>query len=255
MFQRGVVSSTKWQNAARINSLTFTTTRSSSTLSSILSESITASKADSSLFKVKLQRNAKLTSTCNLANTTYPIRSFSSEHGKETAQTQQTEPTEEQVATPKNKESLEFKAETKQLLDIVTHSLYTDKEVFLRELISNASDALEKLRHLRVANTQSSTSSQQLDPDIPLEIQIETDEVNGTITIRDTGVGLTRQDMIEHLGTIAKSGSKAFMNELKEKHSADGAASMDISRGIIGKFGVGFYSAFMVGDKVEVRSK
>lgn len=150
------------------------------------------------------------------------------------------------------KESLEFKAETKQLLDIVTHSLYTDKEVFLRELISNASDALEKLRHLRVANTKSSLKQQ--DPDIPLEIKIETDEVNGTITISDTGVGLTKQDMVDHLGTIAKSGSKAFMNELAEKHSSE-TASMDISRGIIGKFGVGFYSAFMVGDKVEVRSK
>jgi TNF receptor-associated protein 1 len=156
----------------------------------------------------------------------------------------------------KKKESLEFQAETKQLLDIVTHSLYTEKEVFLRELISNCSDALEKLRHLQVANegSGSSSSSKQQDPDLPLEIKIETDEVNGTITISDTGIGLTKQEMIDHLGTIAKSGSKAFVNELAEKHSSD-AANLDASRGIIGKFGVGFYSAFMVGDKVEVRSK
>ena len=152
----------------------------------------------------------------------------------------------------KKKESLEFQAETKQLLDIVTHSLYTDKEVFLRELISNASDALEKLRHMQVANEGSNTEQQ--DPDKQLEIKIETDEVNGTITISDTGIGMNRQDMIDHLGTIARSGSKAFMNELAEKHSSE-TANLDASRGIIGKFGVGFYSAFMVGDKVEVRSK
>lgn len=158
------------------------------------------------------------------------------------------------TATETKKESLEFQAETKQLLDIVTHSLYTDKEVFLRELISNASDALEKLRHLQVANEGSSSDSKQQDPAIPLEIKLETDEVNGTITITDTGIGMTKQEMIDHLGTIAKSGSKAFMNELAQKHESDGP-NLDASRGIIGKFGVGFYSAFMVGDKVEVRSK
>ena len=144
------------------------------------------------------------------------------------------------------KESLEFKAETRQLLDIVTHSLYTEKEVFLRELISNASDALEKLRHLQ-STTQVSDCQ---DPDVPLEIRIETDEVNGTISISDTGIGMNRQEMIDHLGTIAKSGSKAFITEMAQK--GDG---LDASRGIIGKFGVGFYSAFMVGDKVEFRSK
>ncbi len=158
------------------------------------------------------------------------------------------------TTTETKKESLEFQAETKQLLDIVTHSLYTDKEVFLRELISNASDALEKLRHLQVANEGSSSDVHQQDPAIPLEIKIETDEVNGTITISDTGIGMTKQEMIDHLGTIAKSGSKAFMNELAQKHGSDGP-NLDASRGIIGKFGVGFYSAFMVGDKVEVRSK
>ncbi|GFH48669.1 HSP90 domain-containing protein [Chaetoceros tenuissimus] len=147
------------------------------------------------------------------------------------------------------KESLEFQAETKQLLDIVTHSLYTEKEVFLRELISNASDALEKLRHMQTV----AQDSECADSEIPLEIRIETDEVNGTISISDTGIGMNRQEMIDHLGTIARSGSKAFMNDLAQKASEGEGA--DASRGIIGKFGVGFYSVFMVGDKVEVRSK
>mmetsp|Transcript_10505 Transcript_10505/g.13320 ORF Transcript_10505/g.13320 Transcript_10505/m.13320 type:complete len:726 (-) Transcript_10505:199-2376(-) len=148
------------------------------------------------------------------------------------------------------KESLEFQAETRQLLDIVTHSLYTDKEVFLRELISNASDALEKLRHLQTIDH----GEEIQDSSLPLEIKIETDEVNGTLTITDTGVGMSREDMIENLGTIAKSGSKSFMNELSKSHE-EGGANLDASRGIIGRFGVGFYSAFMVGNKVEVRSK
>jgi hypothetical protein len=151
------------------------------------------------------------------------------------------------------KQSLEFQAETRQLLDIVTHSLYTDKEVFLRELISNASDALEKLRHLQtLADTETI-----LEPDTPLEIRIETDEANGTLTITDTGIGLSRDDMIANLGTIARSGSKAFVQEMSARYGGENNATpeTDISRGIIGKFGVGFYSAFMVGDIVEVRSK
>jgi len=147
-------------------------------------------------------------------------------------------------------ESLEFKAETRQLLDIVTHSLYTEKQVFLRELISNASDALEKLRHMQAANKSS------IDSDIPLEIRIETDEKNGTLTISDTGIGMNREEMIDNLGTIARSGSKAFMKQLTELKNKDEDGAVDeSSKGIIGKFGVGFYSAFMVGDSVEVRSK
>lgn len=145
-------------------------------------------------------------------------------------------------------ETLEFQAETRQLLDIVTHSLYTDKEVFLRELVSNASDALEKLRHLQSTNQGTDIK----DPDVPLEIRIETDEVNKTITISDTGIGMSKQDMIDHLGTIARSGSKAFVSQLAEQGSG---GDTDKGLGIIGKFGVGFYSAFMVGDKVDVRSK
>ena len=156
----------------------------------------------------------------------------------------------------KQQESLEFQAETRQLLDIVTHSLYTDKEVFLRELISNASDALEKLRHLQAVNYQGEDEHGEkvaiIGQDVPFEIRIDTDEVNGTLTITDTGIGMSRDDMISNLGTIARSGSKAFMNELARKQ--DGSDAIDASRGIIGKFGVGFYSAFMVGDRVDVRS-
>jgi len=146
-------------------------------------------------------------------------------------------------------ETMEFKAETRQLLDIVTHSLYTDKEVFLRELISNASDALEKLRHVQVTNEHAT-----IDSDMPLEIQIETNEVDSTLTISDTGIGLTKDEMVTNLGTIARSGSKAFVQDIAEG-SKGNPNSAEISSDIIGKFGVGFYSAFMVGDKVEVRSK
>jgi len=145
-------------------------------------------------------------------------------------------------------EQLEFQAETRQLLDIVTNSLYTDKDVFLRELVSNASDSLEKLRHMQAANTGT-----VIDPDVPLEIRIDLDEVTSTITITDTGIGMTKDEMISNLGTIARSGSKNFVQELERMEKGD--TTLDPARGIIGKFGVGFYSAFMVGEKVEVRSR
>ncbi|KAJ0396936.1 hypothetical protein ATCC90586_003258 [Pythium insidiosum] len=137
----------------------------------------------------------------------------------------------------------EFQAETRQLLDIVTHSIYTDKEVFIRELISNASDALEKLRHLQA--TGESVENPELEP----QIVITTDENANTLTIADTGIGMTKSELVENLGTIARSGSKAFLEQIKDK--APGASG-DALSGIIGKFGVGFYSAFMVADKVEV---
>ncbi|KUF97646.1 hypothetical protein AM588_10007560 [Phytophthora nicotianae] len=140
----------------------------------------------------------------------------------------------------------EFQAETRQLLDIVTHSIYTDKEVFIRELISNASDALEKLRHLQ--STGESIQDAELEP----KIVITTDEKAGTLTIADTGVGMSKDELIENLGTIARSGSKAFLEQLKESSPGE---SGDALSGIIGKFGVGFYSAFMVADKVEVYSQ
>ncbi|CAH1114223.1 unnamed protein product [Psylliodes chrysocephalus] len=140
----------------------------------------------------------------------------------------------------------EFQAETRMLLDIVARSLYSEKEVFVRELISNASDALEKFRYIAASGGDEAKNIKDLDR--ALEIHISTDKHNRTLTIQDTGIGMTKDDLIAHLGIIAKSGSKAFMEQIKEK-----AASGD--NNIIGQFGVGFYSAFMVADKVDVYSK
>ena len=157
----------------------------------------------------------------------------------------------------KNQKTMEFQAETKQLLDIVTHSLYTDKEVFLRELISNASDACEKLRHLQSASN-SSADMTFFDSERPLEIHIDLDEVESSLTIRDTGIGMTSEDIVSNLGTIARSGSKQFMTQLqqaRESNDAQEDSSLDAAKGIIGKFGVGFYSAFMVADSVTVTSR
>eukprot|EP00984_Skeletonema_dohrnii_P019491 scaffold9326_cov96-Skeletonema_dohrnii-CCMP3373.AAC.1 len=153
-------------------------------------------------------------------------------------------------------EEMEFQAETRQLLDIVTHSLYTDKEVFLRELVSNASDALEKLRHVQATGTISGSGGDQ-ESSIPLEIRITTDEASNTLTITDTGIGMTKEEMVSNLGTIARSGSKAFVHEMNLKaQGADPTTDVDpFGEGIIGRFGVGFYSGFMVSDKVDVRSK
>lgn len=137
-------------------------------------------------------------------------------------------------------QKFEFQAEIKQLLDIVIHSLYTEKEIFVRELVSNASDALEKLRHLQL------TEKDIQDGDTPLEITITTDETAKTITIIDSGLGMTRAELIENLGTIAHSGSKAFLKALGE----GGAKNSNL----IGQFGVGFYSAFMVAKSVKVYS-
>lgn len=142
-----------------------------------------------------------------------------------------------------NLEKKEFQAETRQLLDIVTNSLYTDKEVFVRELISNASDALEKLRYLESTNTK------VLQPERPLEIRITTNETNHTITITDSGLGMTASEIVDNLGTIARSGSKNFVKSLKEKSSTSAETN------IIGQFGVGFYASFMVCEKVEVFSQ
>lgn len=138
----------------------------------------------------------------------------------------------------------EFQSETQMLLQIVAKSLYSDKEVFVRELVSNASDALEKLRYLRLSDNEVAQAA----GDRGLEIHIGTDKQNRTLTIQDTGVGMTREELIANLGTIARSGSKAFLEKLKEQNPSDTSK-------IIGQFGVGFYSAFMVADKVEVFTK
>jgi len=138
----------------------------------------------------------------------------------------------------------EFQAETRMLLDIVAKSLYSEKEVFIRELISNASDAIEKFRLLQM----SGDGPMDLTTDRAHSISISTDKVLRTLTIQDTGVGMTKQEMIDNLGTIARSGSKAFMQELKDGGKVE-------ATDIIGQFGVGFYSAFMVADKIDVYSK
>src|ERR1041385_2507371 len=107
-------------------------------------------------------------------------------------------------------QKFEFQAEIKQLLDIVVHSLYTEKEIFVRELVSNASDALEKLRHTQL------TEKEIFDDNLTLEINVTTDDKAKTLTIQDFGVGMTRAELIENLGTIAHSGSKAFLKALAE---------------------------------------
>ncbi|PID76769.1 MAG: molecular chaperone HtpG [Deltaproteobacteria bacterium] len=139
------------------------------------------------------------------------------------------------------KKSYEFQAETKRLLDIVINSLYTERDVFLRELISNAADALEKFRYERV------TAEDVFDDHLELEINIKLDEEKKTLTIVDTGIGMTKAELEQNLGTIAHSGSGNFLAELAE------AAQNDVN--LIGQFGVGFYSAFMVGAKVTVQSR
>ncbi|KAG0255378.1 TNF receptor-associated protein 1, mitochondrial [Mortierella polycephala] len=133
-----------------------------------------------------------------------------------------------------------FQAETRKLLDIVTHSLYSEKEVFVRELVSNASDALEKLRHSQLTDAG-------LDSGKPLEIHISVDEAKNTFTIQDYGIGMTEEEAISNLGTIARSGSKAFLENLEGDAGAASAKDK-----IIGQFGVGFYSAFMVGAEIKV---
>ncbi|MBP6506259.1 MAG: molecular chaperone HtpG [Opitutaceae bacterium] len=137
-------------------------------------------------------------------------------------------------------QKFEFQAEIKQLLDIVIHSLYTEKEIFVRELVSNASDALEKLRHTQL------TEKEIFDDAAKLEINVTTDDKAKTITIQDFGVGMTRDELVKNLGTIAHSGSKAFLKALGE----GGAKNSNL----IGQFGVGFYSAFMVAKSVKVYS-
>ncbi|MEY5026756.1 MAG: molecular chaperone HtpG [Verrucomicrobiota bacterium] len=145
------------------------------------------------------------------------------------------------MSTTSSTEKHAFQAEIAQLLEIVIHSLYTDKEIFVRELLSNAADANEKLQFL-----QQTAGTSVLNPELPLRIQVTTDEKANTISIVDTGIGMNDGELRENLGTIAHSGSKAFLEQLKEKQ-ADAR--------LIGQFGVGFYSAFMVASKVEVYSR
>ena len=137
------------------------------------------------------------------------------------------------------KEKIEFKTETKRLLDMMINSIYTHKEIFLRELISNASDAIDKRHYLSLTNTNLASDN--------YEIIIEADKEEKTLSIIDNGVGMTKDELISHLGTIAKSGSKEFIEKIENENTPD----VDI----IGQFGVGFYSAFMVASKIEVYTK
>ena len=139
-----------------------------------------------------------------------------------------------------SEQAYEFKAEIQQLLNILVHSLYTDRDIFLRELISNASDALSR------AQFEMLTNREVLDPDAELKIAIECDATARTLTIRDTGIGMTRDEIVENLGTIAHSGAAEFLKKLQaEKKPAD----------VIGQFGVGFYSVYMVADEVTITSR
>lgn len=140
-------------------------------------------------------------------------------------------------------EKFEYQAEVSRLMDLIVHSLYSHKEVFLRELVSNASDALDKLRFLSV------TEPSLLGEAGELEIRIKADPDNGTITITDTGIGMTKEELIDCLGTIAQSGTSKFLKALKENKD------LGADNGLIGQFGVGFYSAFLVADKVVVSTK
>ncbi|KAH8554842.1 Hsp90 protein-domain-containing protein [Umbelopsis sp. PMI_123] len=147
---------------------------------------------------------------------------------------------ENEVVTGKE-EVHEFKTETKKLLNIVANSLYSEKEIFVRELVSNAADALEKLRHSQMLD-------QGLDSGKPLEIHISVDQNKKQFIIQDYGIGMTEEEINDNLGTIARSGSKAFL----EKLDKDGNGSKE---NIIGQFGVGFYSTFMVGNKIKVYTR
>src|SRR3989441_9031600 len=139
-----------------------------------------------------------------------------------------------------NTETFQFQAEARQVLDLMIHSLYTNKEIFLRELISNASDALDRLRF------ESLSQPELIGPEDKLEIWIESDPKERTLTIQDNGIGMSRDEVIANIGTIAKSGTRELLQSLREKQSSDVLATL------IGQLGVGFYSAFMVADRVTL---
>ncbi|HDR0611310.1 molecular chaperone HtpG [Pasteurella multocida] len=140
-----------------------------------------------------------------------------------------------------NQETRGFQSEVKQLLQLMIHSLYSNKEIFLRELISNASDAADKLRFKALS------APELYEGDGDLKVRIRFDEEKGTLTISDNGIGMTRDEVIDHLGTIAKSGTKEFLSALGQDQAKDSQ--------LIGQFGVGFYSAFIVADKVTVKTR
>jgi len=147
------------------------------------------------------------------------------------------------MATAPTVESFQFQAETAQLLNLMIHSLYTQKEIFLRELISNASDALDRLRF------EALTNPGLVEDGHKYEIRLKPDVAARTLTISDTGIGMSRQELIDHIGTIARSGTRELRKKIQDSQSAQAMADL------IGQFGVGFYSAFMVADKVTIVSR
>ncbi|MFC1485076.1 molecular chaperone HtpG [bacterium] len=140
-----------------------------------------------------------------------------------------------------NKQTFEYKAEMKQLLHLIVHSLYTHPEIFLRELISNASDALNKVRYMQLTNENI------IDKDTDLKIEIKLDKENQTFSIQDNGVGMTYDDLVNNIGTVAQSGTLEFLKRMKEENKDPGD--------LIGQFGVGFYSTFMVTDKITIETR
>ena len=138
-------------------------------------------------------------------------------------------------------ETLQFESDATQVLELVTHSLYSKKEIFLRELISNASDALDKLRY------EALNDNALYEGEGELKIIVEFDKSACTITLRDNGIGMSKEEVIQNLGTIARSGTKEFLAKLKESDAK--------TANLIGQFGVGFYSAFVVADKVVVKTR
>ena len=139
-------------------------------------------------------------------------------------------------------ETHSFEAEVSRLLHLMVHAVYSNKEIFLRELISNAADACEKLRH------EALTNGDLIKDDPDFKITLSSDGEAGTLTVADNGIGMSKAELIDNLGTIARSGTRAFLDQLASKGSEDGSA-------LIGQFGIGFYSAFMVADKVDVVSR
>src|SRR4051812_18371947 len=139
-------------------------------------------------------------------------------------------------------ERREFQAEVKQLLDLMVHSLYSNKDIFLRELISNASDALDKLRFEQLTRSDLGAPGE-------LHIRVEADGAARALSISDNGIGMTRDEVIKNIGTIARSGTREFLTAVKE------AQRKDVPPELIGQFGVGFYSAFMVADRVTLLTR
>ncbi|MCL7024034.1 hypothetical protein MKW94_018637 [Papaver nudicaule] len=219
----------------------------------VLSRTFTTSASIASLpsFSVKQQNNTLLKSTLfnqNLINNRLVSAGalkwkLNERYNRRTTSIKCDSAVADKETVEAPEEKFEYQAEVSRLMDLIVHSLYSHKEVFLRELVSNASDALDKLRFLSV------TEPALLGDAGALEIRVKPDPENGTITITDTGIGMTREELIDCLGTIAQSGTSKFLKALKE--NKDSGAD----NGLIGQFGVGFYSAFLVADRVVVSTK